>query len=88
MESDEQISLRVNPDLPPPKIIEGKDELNLAEFPLSAIADRLNPEQKTLTFEDRIWDESRGEMVPRKLTISASDNYGLPTALRPAHRAR
>ena len=81
MESDEQISLRVNPDLPPPKIIEGKDELNLAEFPLSAIADRLNPDQKTLTFEDRIWDESRGEMVTRQLTISASDNHGLPTAL-------
>ena len=64
-----------------PKIIEGKDELNLAEFPLSAISDRLNPDQKTLTFEDRIWDESRGEMITRQLTISASDNYGLPTAL-------
>ena len=54
---------RAGSELPPPKVIEGKDELNLAEFPLSAIADRLHPDQKTLTFEDRIWDESRGEMV-------------------------
>lgn len=81
MDSQEQKLSPSDPDLPPPKIIEGKDELNLAEFPLSAIADRLNPDQKTLTFEDRIWDESRGEMVPRQLTISAADNYGLPTAL-------
>ena len=68
-------------DLPPPKMVEGKDEMNLAEFPLSAIADRLHPDQKSLTFEDRIWDENRGEMIPRQLTISASDSYGLPTAL-------
>ena len=65
----------------PPKNIEAKDELNLAEFPLSAIADRLSPDQKTLTFEDRIWDASRREMVTRHLCITASDQHGLPTAL-------
>ncbi|MBL9170407.1 MAG: replication initiator protein A [Verrucomicrobiales bacterium] len=64
-----------------PKVAEGKDELNLAEFPLSAIADRLDPTQKTMTFEDRIWDGNRGEMVTRQLTITASDQHGLPTAL-------
>ena len=69
------------PDLPVPKVIDGKDEMNLAEFPLSAIADRLDPGLKTLSFEDQVWDNSRGEMVPRQLTITASDQYGLPTAL-------
>lgn len=60
---------------------EGKDELNLAEFPLSSISDRLDPDQKTMIFEDRIYDERRGEVITRKLTITASDQYGLPTAL-------
>ncbi len=63
------------------KHLEGKDELNLAEFPLSAIADRHNPDQKTMVFEDRIWDRSRGESITRKLLITAADEYGLPTAL-------
>ena len=72
---------RNDPDLVTPKIIQGKDELNLAEFPLSAIAERTDPGQKTIQFEDRIWDESRGEMIARQLTITASDEYGLPTAL-------
>jgi len=80
VERESHESFQDEPDLLPPKIIDGKDELNLAEFPLSAIADRLNPDQKTLNFEDRIFDPSRGEMVARQLTITASDNYGLPTA--------
>lgn len=69
------------PDALPSKVVDGKDELNLAEFPLSAIADRLNPDQKTLTFEDRIYDANRGEMITRQLTITGSDQHGLPTAL-------
>lgn len=72
---------RVEPELPAPKVIEGKDELNLAEFPLSAISDRLQPGQKSLVFEDRVLDVSRGEMITRQLTITAPDEYGLPTAV-------
>jgi hypothetical protein len=60
---------------------EGKDELNLAEFPLAVISSRPQPDLKTLCFEDRVWDMSRSEMVTRKLIITASDEYGLPTAL-------
>ena len=65
----------------PPKSTDGRDELNLAEFPLCALAHRLKPEQKTLHFEDRVWDERRGGMITRQLTITGSDAYGLPTAL-------
>jgi hypothetical protein len=60
---------------------DGRDELNLAEFPLAAIADRVPDNQKTLVFEDRIFDSGKSEMITRRLTISASDKYGLPTSL-------
>ncbi|BBO34271.1 replication initiator protein A [Lacipirellula parvula] len=60
---------------------DGRDELNLAEFPLAAIADRVPDNQKTLVFEDRIFDSGRSEMITRRLTISASDKFGLPTSL-------
>ena len=60
---------------------DGRDELNLAEFPLCALAHRLRPDQKTLRFEDRVWDERRGETITRQLTITGSDAFGLPTAL-------
>ncbi|MGE0538142.1 MAG: replication initiator protein A, partial [Pirellulales bacterium] len=53
--------------------------MNLAEFPLASLDDRLPKDQKTLVFEDQI--QVKGEPVTRRLTISASDKYGLPTAL-------
>ena len=58
----------------------GKDELNLAEFPISAIGSRLDPSIKTIIFQDKTFDKASGETIARKLTITASDQYGLPTA--------
>lgn len=72
---------RIEEDSMPQKNSDGRDELNLAEFPLCALAHRLRPDQKTLRFEDRVWDERRGETITRQLTITGSDAYGLPTAL-------
>ncbi|MCC6127463.1 MAG: replication initiator protein A [Pirellulales bacterium] len=60
---------------------EGRDEMNLAEFPIAVLASRPDKNLKTIRFEDRTWDKSRDCWVPRQLTISASDRYGLPTAL-------
>lgn len=60
---------------------DGRDEMNLAEFPLAALADRVPDNQKTLAFEDQIWDSGKAKMITRRLTISASDKYGLPTSL-------
>lgn len=62
-------------------LAEGRDEMNLAEFPLAAISDRVPNNQKTLSFEDKIYDYGKSEMITRRLTISASDKYGLPTSL-------
>ncbi len=57
-----------------------RDELNFAEFPLAALSDTVPQGQKTLTFEDQIFDEGNRKLVTRQLKISASDEYGLPTA--------
>lgn len=58
----------------------GKDELNLAEFPLAGVSNRCLDGTKTVVFEGAGWDRSQGRRVPRRLTISGSDRYGLPTA--------
>lgn len=57
----------------------GADELNLCEFPLAAFGSRAPGELKTLTFEDEIFDEGNQQLVQRKLTVSASDAFGLPS---------
>src|SRR5712692_7583752 len=57
----------------------GADELNLAEFPLAVFSRRLNSSQKTLDFEDEVFDEGAKRSVRRRLVISGSDRFGLPT---------
>jgi hypothetical protein len=53
-----------------PAVFIGRDEMNLAEFPIALIADRVPTGQKTLYFEDK----------HGRLTVTGSDAYGLPTA--------
>ncbi len=48
----------------------GRDEMNLAEFPLTLLADRVPKQTKTLCYASR-----NGTLV-----VSGSDAYGLPTA--------
>ena len=73
--------LRPEPEkIPVPSFPFGKDELNLAEFPIALLADRVPAGQKTMEFEDEIFDEGKGQLVTRKLTVTASDKFGLPTA--------
>src|SRR5512135_613763 len=48
----------------------GRDEMNLAEFPITTLAERVPPGIKTLVFEDQ----------HGKLTVIGSDAYGLPTS--------
>ncbi len=58
----------------------GIDELNLAEFPLASIADRHRDGKKTIVLEEPVFDREAGKYVQRRLTISGSDRFGLPTA--------
>jgi hypothetical protein len=71
--------MRAIPALPE-KFSEGRDELNFAEFPLGTISERIDPTVKTLHFEDQIFDKSKNDWIPRKLTITGSDAHGLPTS--------
>ena len=48
----------------------GRDEMNLCEFPIATLADRVSPGCKTMVFKDQ----------HGTLTVSGSDAYGLPTA--------
>ncbi len=59
---------------------EGKDELNLAEFPISALSNRVDQDTKTIIFGDSTFDQASGQIMKRSLTITASDAFGLPTA--------
>lgn len=59
---------------------EGKDELNLAEFPIAALSNRVDQDTKTIIFEDTMFDQASGQIIRRSLTITASDAFGLPTA--------
>ena len=58
----------------------GIDELNLAEFPLASIADRHREGKKTVVLEEPVFDREAGIYVERRLTMSGSDRFGLPTA--------
>lgn len=53
--------------------------MNLAEFPISLLTDRVRSGQKTIEFADPFYDEAAGKVIQRKLIIAASDKYGLPT---------
>lgn len=55
--------------------------MNLAEFPLATLTSRVPEGVQTLEFTDRMWDSGKREYVTRRLTITGSDAYGLPTAL-------
>lgn len=46
---------------------EGKDELNLAEFPIAALSNRVDQATKTIVFEDSTKDSSTGEIILRSL---------------------
>lgn len=58
---------------------DGKDESNLAEFPLALLTDRPPGRARTLEFEDTITDWKTGKEVRQRVCITGSDKFGLPT---------
>jgi hypothetical protein len=58
----------------------GKDEMNLAEFPMTSLSDKPAAGETSLKFEDQIYDERKRKLIPRKRIIEGSKEYGLPTA--------
>src|SRR3954469_123706 len=71
----------ITPEATPASLgFSAKDEMNLAEFPIALVTDRVPEGEKTIRFQDQIFDARKGQLVTRKLLITASDEYGLPTA--------
>jgi hypothetical protein len=52
----------------------------LAEWPLSVLSDTVPDGLKTIEFEDTIDDWETGKTLVRKVCITGSDKFGLPTA--------
>ena len=56
-----------------------RDEMNLAEFPLTVLSTRSSSSIKTLEFRDSVKGRN-GELIQRTWTITAADKFGLPTS--------
>ena len=56
-----------------------RDEMNLAEFPLTVLSTRADPKVKTLEFSDQLRTKN-GDVVERKWIITGADKFGLPTS--------
>lgn len=56
-----------------------RDEMNLAEFPLSVLSTRVDSKVKTLEFRDSIIGKN-GEVYNRDWIVTGADKFGLPTA--------
>jgi hypothetical protein len=57
----------------------GRDEMNLAEFPIALLTDRVPMTQTEAVYEDTIYDDRCSRPLTRRLTIKAG-GYGLTTA--------
>lgn len=58
---------------------QGKDEMNLATFPMTALSTHIPPGARSLKFEDTIVGKN-GKLVKRTWTIQGGSEVGLPTA--------
>jgi len=67
----------VHAELPVP-IYVGKDEMNLAEYPLSLLTHHIPRNQKTYSLTQYIIDQ-KGATIKQTWSIVGSDKYGLPT---------
>ncbi|RMG44554.1 MAG: hypothetical protein D6719_01590 [Candidatus Dadabacteria bacterium] len=56
-----------------------RDEMNLAEFPLTVLSTRANPGIKTLEFSDTVRGKN-GEIITRQWVVTGADKFGLPTS--------
>lgn len=58
----------------------GRDEMNLADFPLTVLASRPLKGATSLVFEDEVGEKHGRNRVKRRLMVLACSEYGLPTA--------
>jgi Replication initiator protein A len=75
MEATDNVTSRPSPK---PLRLLGRDEMNLAEFPITLLTDRVPKDQREAVYQDEIFDERTGLVLTRKLTVSGG-NHGLTT---------
>src|SRR3954453_23107662 len=77
--SQKPAAAQINPAESVPSIpFVGRDEMNIAEFPISLLCDRAPKGQNLIEFKDKILDSQTGREIIRNLTITAPEKYGLP----------
>src|SRR5688572_21038666 len=69
---------------PQPKHADGRDELNLADFPISVLQRRQPTAEggrklDTVVYHSTRYDANAHRRVPQKVTLTTSSRYGLPT---------
>lgn len=62
-------------------LMAGRDEMNIAEFPITLLTDRAPRGVTKVEHKDRVYDTKSGKMITRRLTITAPEEYGLPTSI-------
>lgn len=79
----ESSAVPVSPSVPMPvrplPVKISRDEMNLAEFPLTVLSKRADPSIKTLEFSDAVKGKN-GDVINRKWIITGADKFGLPTS--------
>lgn len=71
-------------DTRPSPLSQGRDEMNLAEFPIS-VATRKQPKDKQgqkldqITYQSTTYDPSTRRRIPQTVTLTTASRYGLPT---------
>lgn len=75
----EFLDLDITDENSPEVLSLGKDERNLAEFPIALLSQRAPKNCTELVFKDR-WTDKDGRPFERELKISADPDRGLPTA--------
>ena len=73
------VATGANSSLTPLSLKVSRDEMNLAEFPLTVLSKRADPSVKTLEFSDIVKGKN-GEPLNRKWIITGADKFGLPTS--------
>lgn len=62
-------------------LVDARDEMNLAEFPLTLLSDKPEPGRTSLIYEDSTFDAGSNRVVTRRLKITAPAEYGLPRGI-------
>jgi hypothetical protein len=73
--------LKAEPESPASALLAGRDEMNIAEFPITLLTDRAPKGITKIEHKDEIADPQSGKVITRRLIITAHEDYGLPTAI-------